>query len=170
LRTVRFWTGEVRRGQEDLRDQYSSRRQPLDSIDTQIMLMISKVPFESAQSIAQTLNILPNVMLHHLHKVRGLNSFYLRRVPRLLTDNIRLKRKLVAPERIIYFEVASRDGWHHFVTVDESCFFCTSLLSEYDVSLSVMFQQLSRGIFRPKVYVYDNVESSRVPSYQPTPE
>jgi hypothetical protein len=77
LRTVRFWMGEVRRGREDHYDEHCSRRPPLDHIDTQILHILGKFPFESARSIAQTLNTSHSVVLHHLHEVLGFKSFHL---------------------------------------------------------------------------------------------
>jgi hypothetical protein len=114
---------QVRCGREDLRDEHSSGRPPLDHIDTQILHILGKSPFESARSIAQTLNTSHSVVLHHLHEGLAFKSFHLPWVPHFLTDDLRLKRKQVARKMIPDLEAASLDGWQHFVTGDESWFF-----------------------------------------------
>jgi hypothetical protein len=63
LRTVRFWIGEVRRGRQDLHDKHRSGRSPLYHIDTQILHVLGKSPFELARSIARTLNTSHSVVL-----------------------------------------------------------------------------------------------------------
>jgi hypothetical protein len=78
LRTVRFWMEEVRRAREDLRNAHRSGRSPLDHIDTQILHILGKSPFESVWSIAQTFNTSHSVVLQHLHKALSLKSFHLR--------------------------------------------------------------------------------------------
>jgi hypothetical protein len=111
--------GEVRRSLEDLRDEHRSGRPPLDHIDTQILHILSKYPFESARSIAQTLSTSHSVVLYHLHEVLGFKNFHLRWVPHFLIDDLRLKRKQVAREMIPYLEAAFLDEWQHFVTENE---------------------------------------------------
>jgi histone-lysine N-methyltransferase SETMAR len=123
LQTVRFWMGEGRGVREDLHDEHRSGRPLFDHIDTQTLYILGKSPFESARSIAQTLNTSHNVVLLHQHAVLGFKSFRLRWVPHFLTADLRLKRKQIAREMIPYLEAASRDRWQHFVTGDEWWFF-----------------------------------------------
>jgi hypothetical protein len=99
--------------------EYCSGRPPLDHIDTQILHILGKSPFEPAASIAQTLNTSHSIVLRHLHKVLDFKSCHLRSVPRFLTDDLRFKKKQVAREMIPYLEAASRDGWQHFITGEE---------------------------------------------------
>jgi hypothetical protein len=52
LRTVRFWIVEIRPGRQDLHDEIRSGRPPLDDLDSKILAILEKSPFESFHSIA----------------------------------------------------------------------------------------------------------------------
>jgi hypothetical protein len=73
---------------------------PLDPIDTHLVNNLGKLPFESAWSIAQTLNTSHSVVLQHLHEVLVFKSFHLGCVPEFLTGDLRFKRKQVTREMI----------------------------------------------------------------------
>jgi hypothetical protein len=107
---VRFGIGKVGRRGEDLHEEYRTGRPPLDYIHTAILCITGKARFESARSIAQTLQISHNAVLHHLDEVLEFKSFHLRWVAHLLTDDLRQKRKRVAREMIPYLEAAFQDG------------------------------------------------------------
>jgi hypothetical protein len=62
-------------------------------------------------------------VLNYLYLSIGFKSFHLRWVPPLLTVDLRQKRKDDARAMLPRLHAASRDGWHHFVTADESWFF-----------------------------------------------
>jgi hypothetical protein len=95
LRTVRFWIREVCRGLEDFHDEHRVGRPSLNHIDTAIIRIIGKSPFESEPQIAQTLKTSYSVLLLHLHEILGFKSFHLRWVSHLLTDDLREKRRLL---------------------------------------------------------------------------
>jgi hypothetical protein len=123
LRTIQFWLREIERGRQDLHDAARSGRPPLDDVDAAIMRIIYKFPFESARSIAQTLNLAHSTILNHLHTSLGYQSFHLRWVPHLMTEDLMKKRKEVATQMLPLLEEAAQEGWKHFVTGDESWFF-----------------------------------------------
>jgi hypothetical protein len=99
LQIFRFWIGEIGGGREDFHDEHHAGRSPFDSIDTAIFEIIGKSPFDSARSIAQTINIWHSVVLHHFHEILGFKCFHLRWVSHLLTDDLREKRKAVTRPR-----------------------------------------------------------------------
>jgi hypothetical protein len=62
-------------------------------------------------------------VLQHFHDSIGFKSFHLPWVLHLLTDNSREKRKEHARALLPFWHAAERDGWHHFVTGNESWLF-----------------------------------------------
>jgi hypothetical protein len=77
LRMVQFWIAEVRLGRQDLHDEICTRTPPLDDLDTKILAILDKSPFESACSIAETLHIAHSIMLLPLYDSIGFRSFHL---------------------------------------------------------------------------------------------
>jgi hypothetical protein len=55
LRTVRFWITEIWRGSQDRHDEIGNRRSPRDDLDSKILAILEKSPFESSHSIAERL-------------------------------------------------------------------------------------------------------------------
>jgi hypothetical protein len=55
LWTVQFWISEIWRGRQDLHDEIRSGRSPLDDLDSKILVILEKSPFESSHSIAERL-------------------------------------------------------------------------------------------------------------------
>jgi hypothetical protein len=67
LRPIQFWVRETQCGREDLHDDHRSGRPALDYIDGKIISILAKVPFESANSIGQVLNMDDATVFHRLH-------------------------------------------------------------------------------------------------------
>jgi predicted HTH transcriptional regulator len=89
LRAVRFGIGEVRRGPEDLYGELRPDSRSEEHITSKIQELLDQNPFESARSIAETLEISDSTVLKHLHDNLHFQSFYLRWVPHLLTPELR---------------------------------------------------------------------------------
>jgi hypothetical protein len=123
LRAVQFCIGEVRRGRGNFHDEQQRGRPSEGHIAPKIQELLDHNPFESARSIVETLYTSQSTVLKHLHDDLHFKSFYLCRVPHLLTPELREQRCRFAREMILVFTAAARDGWHHFVTGDESWFF-----------------------------------------------
>jgi hypothetical protein len=51
-----------------------------------------------------------------MHKDLGFQSFHLRRVPHLLTPELKEQQRTFATEIIAVLLSAYKDGWHHLVT------------------------------------------------------
>jgi transposase len=78
LRTVQFWLAEIRRGRQDLHDEIRNRRPPLDDLDSKILAILEKSPFELSRSIAERLLVSHSAVLRHLRESIGFKSFHLR--------------------------------------------------------------------------------------------
>jgi hypothetical protein len=81
-----------------LHDEIRSGQRPLDDLDSKILAILEKSPFESSHSIAERLFIARSTVLLHLHESIGFKSFHLHWVPHLLSGdfpkNERSKQKI----------------------------------------------------------------------------
>jgi hypothetical protein len=68
LGMIQFWVHEIQRDREDRHDERRSERPAFDYIDTKILSILEKAPFESARSIAGVLNVDYAIELHHLRE------------------------------------------------------------------------------------------------------
>jgi hypothetical protein len=87
------------------------------------LAILGKSLFESADSIAERLLVAYSTVLQHLHEFYWFKSFHLHWVPHLLTSDLREKRKEYARVMLPFLHTVKRDGWHRFVTGDESWLF-----------------------------------------------
>jgi hypothetical protein len=154
LRTVRFRIVGVWFGRQNLHDEIRTGRPSLDDLDAKTLAILDKSPFESVCSIAERLSVGHAIVFEHLHVSIGFKSFHLCRVPYLLTNNLRQKRKEHASAMLPFLYAAQRDGWHHLVTGDEYLsFFNISrhrmwTLSRDDVATTPRLDvQSTKGIF-----------------------
>jgi hypothetical protein len=91
LRTVQFWIGQVHHGRQDIHDENCMKRLLLDDLDAKIRDILNKSPFESAQSISETLYIGIAIVLRCLHGSISFRSFHLHRMSHILTVELREK-------------------------------------------------------------------------------
>jgi hypothetical protein len=112
LWTIQFWITEVRLGRQDLHDEIGTGRPSLDDLDTKILDILNKFPFEfeSARSITETLHIAHSTVLLHLYNSIGFRSFHLYQVPHLLTHDLREKRKEYTKAILPFLHTAERDS------------------------------------------------------------
>jgi hypothetical protein len=120
LRTVQFWIGEGCRDHQPLHDQNRMGRLPLDDLETKILAILDKYPFESTQSISETIHIDMATILRHLRNFIGFKSSPLYWVPHVLTAGLYEKRMEYAQAMLPFLHTAEQDCWYHFVTGDES--------------------------------------------------
>jgi hypothetical protein len=66
FRTVQFWISEIRRGRQGLYDEIRNGRSPLDDLDSKILAILDKSPFESSRSICERLVVVQSAVLPDL--------------------------------------------------------------------------------------------------------
>jgi hypothetical protein len=64
-----------------------SGRHPLDDLDSKLLAILEKSPFESSDSISERLIIAQSTVLRHLHESIEFKSFHLCWVPHLLSGD-----------------------------------------------------------------------------------
>jgi hypothetical protein len=99
-----------------------SGKSPLDYIDAKILAILEKFSFKPARSMAETLLVNHTTVLLHFHQSLGFHSFHLYWAPQVLTDELRGKQREYTNAMLPFLHAAERDGWHYFVTGDESWF------------------------------------------------
>jgi hypothetical protein len=92
-RVIRFWIAEIWLSRQDLHDEIRTGRPPLDDLDTKILAILDKSPFESVYSISERLFVADPTVLRLFHNSFCLKSFYLHWVPHLLTDDLHKRRR-----------------------------------------------------------------------------
>jgi hypothetical protein len=138
------------------------RRPPLDDLDSKILEILEKSPFESSHSIAEILLVTLSIVLLHLHASIGFKSFHLCWVPHLLSDdfskNERSMQKICCHScmlpnvmaGIILWLVMSRG--FSLIHYHVGCGLCREM----------MWPQNRDSKFRAKVYADDSMESDWV--------
>jgi hypothetical protein len=107
-------------------------------------------------------------VLRHLHDSIGFKSFYLYCVPHLSTDDLREKRKEHARAMLPFLYIAECDGWHHFVTDNESWFFFNTLPHRMWTWSRDNVVTKSRLDIQSKNHIDNHMESERLLYYQQT--
>jgi hypothetical protein len=78
LRTIRFWTGEVRFGRHDLHNAIRTGRRLLEDVDAKILAIVNKSPFDSELSMAARLRVSHATVLNYSHLSIDFKLFHLR--------------------------------------------------------------------------------------------
>jgi hypothetical protein len=126
LRAIQFWAREMQRGREDLQNDHRSKRRAFNCIDTKIISILEKAPFESARSIAQVLNMEHATMLHRLQKKAGIQILLSSAGATPVDRRVRAKHKEFLGRMIPDPEAERKGGWKYLVTCNKSWFFLLS--------------------------------------------
>jgi hypothetical protein len=117
---VYWWVSAVQRGREDVSDSPRPRRPTEIGIDEIMAHWLELNPHATAQKLADSLGISPQIMTTHMREGLGMKYFHLRRVPHLLTSSQKSMRleaaKVMAQQLAIY----TNAGFQHLLTGDES--------------------------------------------------
>jgi hypothetical protein len=76
-RAIQFWITEVRFGRQDLHDEISTGRSPLDDFNAKIRALSDRSLLESARSISEILRVVHSTILLHLHDSTDFRPFRL---------------------------------------------------------------------------------------------
>jgi hypothetical protein len=73
--SILWWCQNVRQEREDLDDKMRSARPPIDFLDIWILALLNEQPFDSANSIAETLSVSHSTILSYLREWLGMKIF-----------------------------------------------------------------------------------------------
>jgi hypothetical protein len=76
--SIQRWCQYVRQGREDLHEEVQSGRPPIDFLDIRILALLDEQPFQSAYSIAETLDVSYSTILNRLRESLGMEKFSFR--------------------------------------------------------------------------------------------
>jgi len=120
IETVKYWLHQIKLEREDLTDQPTSGRPPLDDLDASIMRELLREPFSSVRSLEDATGIPAATVYRRLTQSLQMVSRHLRWVPHMLTEELRAKRCTQAKELRKVLKAQQKIGWRDIITGDES--------------------------------------------------
>jgi transposase len=120
--TVFRWITEVRRGNEELRNEGRPGRPCRHEIDAVIRSILRDEPNASLRTIAERLAISPETVRTHLSRI-GYTLKALRWIPHTLTSDLKQVRLTMCLELLPKLRAHAHNNWRELVTGDESWFY-----------------------------------------------
>jgi nucleoside-diphosphate-sugar epimerase len=120
--SVFHWIQEVRRGNEELRNEGRPGRPPRHEVDASIRSILQDNPNASLSTIANASQTCPETVRNHMSRI-GHVLKCLHWIPQALRSELKQVRKNVCLRMLPKLRAYARNGWHNIVTGDESWFY-----------------------------------------------
>jgi hypothetical protein len=117
--SIKYWRHQLKLGRTDLTTQHVGGRPYLDDTDAEILSALRISPFSSVRTIADSLNILESPVYLHLVEKIGFKNYFLRCVPRMLTEELRQKRVQLSRQLLELLQSQRGVSFRDIVTEDE---------------------------------------------------
>jgi histone-lysine N-methyltransferase SETMAR len=116
------WINEVRRGNEELRNEGRPGRPYRYETDAAIRSILREDPNASLRMIAETLSISPETVRAHMSRI-GYVLKSLRWIPHALTSELKQVRLTMCLQLLPKLRAHAHNNWRYLVTGDESWFY-----------------------------------------------
>jgi hypothetical protein len=120
--SIKYWLHQLKLGRIDITTQHVGGRPDLDDTDAEILSVLRISPFSSVRTIADSLGIPASTVYLHLVEKIGLQNYFLRWVPHMLTEELRQKRVELSRQLLELLESQRGVNFRDIVTGDESSF------------------------------------------------
>lgn len=125
-KTVEYWTHQFKLGRTDIKDAPRPGRPREESYRIFVQVQIEKDPYITARQIAKNTNISISTVLNILTNELGYNYRYLRWVPHILSNEMKLQRVIQSKEILKALQTAKRSHFTNILSGDESWFLYTT--------------------------------------------
>jgi hypothetical protein len=115
-----YWVHQLKLRRTDLHTQRVDRRRPVDDPQADILSLLRQSLFSLVWTIADSLDIRASRVYSRLVEKIGFRHFFLHRVPRILTDELRQKGVELVRQLLQVLQRKWRVGYGDIVTSDES--------------------------------------------------
>jgi hypothetical protein len=122
VRSVQYWCQYIQQGRELLDDEPQTGRPPIDFLDIQTLSSLEKQPFQSADSLAEILDVSHKMILNQLRNSLGIKLVHLRWIPDQLTEQLCASRIQKCQELLPLPEKMEANKFRNILTGDERRF------------------------------------------------
>lgn len=126
MKSVEYWTHQFKLGRTDIDDASRPGRPQEESYRILVQVQIEKDPYITARQIAKNTDISISTVLSILTNDLGYNYRYLRWVPHILSDEMKIQRVIQSKEILRTLQTAKRSHFSNILSGDESWFLYTT--------------------------------------------
>lgn len=120
MKSVEYWTHQFKLGRTDIKDASWPGRPQEESYRILVQIQIAKDPYITARKIAKSTNISISTVLSILTNDLGYNYRYLRWMPHIRSDEMKIQRVNQSKEILRALQTTKRSHFSNILSGDES--------------------------------------------------